>query len=356
MTEAPVQSKAITPYEKFRLYARSDAVREHFAEVVGNHNAAAYISSVIIAVGSNDSLMQCDTRSIITSAMRAATLRLSCDPGIGQAYLVPFKGKATLVVGYKGLKDMAIRTGHYRYLNVARVYEGQSVTEDQLRGTHKIAGSRTSQTIIGYMMYFELVNGFSKTFYMTVDEILDHAATYSKSFDNPKSIWKTNQDAMMAKTVLRLGLSRWGYLDPNDSMVMNAVDENMDTEMVDGEFVEQPESHTEAQNLSDLGYDTPAQPEPPITADPTTGEVIENQPTEPTAPPAMTLSEASKITNSTGKTMLIDISTSQLGFMRDSLEKKQRTPAQETELTAILTIIKARLDGQQAAATQDRLI
>jgi recombination protein RecT len=80
-------------------------------EVLGSNNtAAAYISSVIIAVGASEALQQCTPKSIAVSALRAATLGLSVDPALGKAYLVPFKNEATLVVGYKGLIDLATRT------------------------------------------------------------------------------------------------------------------------------------------------------------------------------------------------------------------------------------------------------
>ncbi len=213
-------------------YARSDEMVQRFSEIVGNsRNAMAYISSVLIAVAANNKLQECSPQSIMVSAMRAATLRLSCDPSLGQAHLVPFKDKATLVVGYKGLKDMAIRTGRYRYLNVATVFEGQEVVEDQLKGIHSIEGLRNpGSKPIGYMLYFELMDGYSKTFYMTVDEIMDHGKKYSKSFSFSDSPWKTHTEAMMKKTVLRLGLTKWGYFDPIDAMALRTNDDENEAE------------------------------------------------------------------------------------------------------------------------------
>ena len=93
----PAPTTAITP----RAYLRSPQMIERFAEVVGKNNAGAYISSALLAVANNDALQKCRPDSIAVSALRAATLRLSCYPGIGEAYLVPFSGSATLVIGYK---------------------------------------------------------------------------------------------------------------------------------------------------------------------------------------------------------------------------------------------------------------
>ncbi len=221
-----------------RNYLRKDEIMTRFSEVLGNYQASAYVASVMLAVGSNRALQECSMTSIATSAMRAATLRLSCDPGIGQAYLVPFKGSATLVIGYKGLRDMGIRTGKYRYLHVAKIYEGETVIEDRVTGVHSIAGTKISDKAAGWLFYMELFTGYRKSVYMTIEEIHAHAKKYSKSYERPDSPWKTHTEMMEKKTLLRLGLSHWGYLDPYDLMVMSAVDDKEGSEdIVDGEFL-----------------------------------------------------------------------------------------------------------------------
>lgn len=242
-------------------FFRKESVIQSFREVLGEREANGYIASVLIAVANSTSLQECSPVSVVSSAMRAATLRLSCDPSTGQAYLVPFKGKCTLVIGYKGLLHMAQRTGRYRYINISRVYEGEEIIEDRLTGMHSFSGGKKSPTIIGYLLYFELVSGFQKTFYMTVEEITAHAQRYSKSYDYKDSAWKTNVDDMQRKTVLRLGLSRWGYFDPHDTMIMNRIDDaaEPDQDIVDAVGTEaepEPERErlSEAEILNDLGF------------------------------------------------------------------------------------------------------
>lgn len=268
-----------------RNYMRSEGILTRFAEVLGgDRQASAYVSSVVLAVGSNPTLAECSMTSIATSAMRAATLRLSCDPGIGQAYLVPFKGKAILVIGYKGLRDMAIRTEKYRYLNVSKIYEGETVVEDRITGVHHLEGGKRSSKIVGWLFYMELYSGFCKSEYMSCEEIHAHAAKYSKSYSFPDSPWKTSTEQMEKKTSLRLGLLHWGYLDPYDVMAMNT-DETPTDDVIDANFVpgETPKSSI-GELLNGLGYDdegndtegreeeTPPQPE--------TGEVKPRTPEE----------------------------------------------------------------------------
>lgn len=209
-------------------YAKSQDIMQRFADIMGDKNARAYVSSVLIAVGQSPDLQECTPQSIVVSAMRAATLKLSCDPATKQAHIVPFgkKGsknrRAQFIIGYKGIYDMAVRTGKYRYINDMPIYEGEIVTEDRMTGMHSLSGMRSGDGVIGYFLYFEMLNGFKKTFYMTHEEMLAHAMEYSPSWDAfkskfyPGSAWADEFVKMGCKTVIRLGLGRYGYFDPYD--------------------------------------------------------------------------------------------------------------------------------------------
>jgi recombination protein RecT len=229
----PVEEKGLT---KITNYMDAPVVKARFAQIMGERGASNYISSVLIAVADSKQLQECQPASIYTGALRAATLRLSVDPGVGQAYLVPFKGRATLIVGYKGLHDMAVRTNRYRYINVGPIYEGQEVIEDQITGFHRLAGARSGNKVIGWIGAFEMLprfGGYSKTLYMTVEEIHTHAKRYSKSYDRSDSPWQTEPDKMERKTVLRLLLRRWGYIDPAD---VKELEEMENEEPIEAEF------------------------------------------------------------------------------------------------------------------------
>jgi recombination protein RecT len=274
----PQEKPKETAITKVSKYLDSEMVKARFKEVVGDRSAGAFISSVMVAVKESDALMNCNVESIYISALRAATLRLSVDPSTGQAYMVPFKGHATLIVGYKGLYDMAIRTGKYRYINVGPIYEGQIVEENPITGFHTISGSITSgakanDKVIGWIGAFEMnpargqATGFGKTFYMTVEEIHAHAKEYSAGYDNPKGTWKKETRKMERKTALRLLLRRWGYLDPADVNILETIENEGD--VIDGnpeiynipEYDDKAEEiHAETvkrskeQNLKELGF------------------------------------------------------------------------------------------------------
>ena len=248
-------------------YMENETVKSRFGELMGNRNAAAYIASVMLAVANNDKLAVCTPNSIYISALRAATLHLSVDPNLGQAYLVPFKDKATLIVGYKGLYDMAVRTGKYRYINVGHLYEGETFDIDRLSGFGTFGGGRTGDKIIGYFGAFEMITSFAKTIYMSVDEIEAHAMKYSRNYNYDDSLWKKEHDKMCRKTVLRILIRKWGYIDPSDAATLEEIEEDAagnDDNTVDGQVIETPNTDagdeppmSREQAAMELGFDAP---------------------------------------------------------------------------------------------------
>ena len=253
---------------KLKEYIRSEEIMLRFKEVLGDYQASAYVSSVVLAVANSQALQECTPLSIVTASLRAASLRLSCDPSTGQAYLVPFADngvkKATLIVGYKGLYHMALRTNKYRRINVTEVYQGENVIEDRITGTHNLGGGRTGNKVAGYIGYFQLLSGYQKTVYMTVEEIHAHARDKSRGYNRPDSAWKTDTAMMEKKTVLRLMLSHWGYFDPHDAMAIESLEaENEGVEILpETVTIEDAPKQTLPEALAGLGYDDEPTPAP----------------------------------------------------------------------------------------------
>jgi recombination protein RecT len=68
--------------------------------------------SIMVSVEKNpDLLMKADRQSLLNSSMSAACLALEVDGVTGQAFFIPFAGKAQLVIGYKGMNTLAARSG-----------------------------------------------------------------------------------------------------------------------------------------------------------------------------------------------------------------------------------------------------
>jgi len=193
---------------------KMETVKKRFTEVTGK-NPVAFTSAVLNVVNGNKLLKDCEPNSILTAAVMAASLNLQINPAFGEAYIVPFKGKASFQVGVHGYVQLALRTGQYKRLHAGVVHEGEIRGVNPLTGEF-IIGEKISDEVVGYVAHFELVNGFEKTLYMTKAEVESHAKKYSQSYQKDKnsgwtsSQWTTNFDKMATKTVLKLLLRNWG--------------------------------------------------------------------------------------------------------------------------------------------------
>jgi len=261
----PEEKKPENKLTTIRNYFRSEQIIKRFEEAIGKREALPFISSVLLAVSSNEKLMECTPQSIAQAAMRAATLRLTCDPSFGYAYIIPRRKRnvwnAVFTPGYKGMKHIALRQKNPRFvdLNVATVYEGQIPVEDQIRGRWTIEGARKNYESkpIGYMLYYALSSGFVKTFYMSIPEIEKHAMEYAKeNFLNPEGPWKKHFVDMCEKTVLRQGLND-GALDPIDAGFWGEDGDDDDNSFPDPANVTVPETRhfSTEEAMNDLGYD-----------------------------------------------------------------------------------------------------
>ena len=192
------------------------SVQQQFSNVLKD-NAEAFIAGIIDLYNSDTYLQNCDPKLVVGEALKAAVLKLPLNKALGFSYLVPYKNKQgefipTFQIGYKGLIQLAMRTGQYRIINADVVYEGELKRRDKLTGEIDFTGERSSENIEGYFAHIEMLNGFSKTLYMTKQQVTDHAKKYSASYNYSQSAWKTNFDEMALKTVLRNLLSHYGFL------------------------------------------------------------------------------------------------------------------------------------------------
>jgi recombination protein RecT len=194
----------------------SPAVKGRFEEMLGK-NSAGFISSIVSAVNANPQLKQCDPMSVISSAAIAASMGLPINSSLGLAHIVPYKSKngyvAQFQIGWKGFIQLALRSGKYKTINLTRVYEGEIVEHNKFTGEMEFNSNRkASERVTGYLLYFKLINGFEKYFYMTTEELEDHAKKYSRSFQSGRGVWSDDFEAMAMKTVCKLGLSKYGML------------------------------------------------------------------------------------------------------------------------------------------------
>ena len=196
---------------RLRSLLQTKEVAKRFQEVLGKR-APAFMSSIISAVAANKQLQECDPMSVIAAASIAATLDLPINPSLGFAHIVPYKNTATFQLGWKAFIQLAMRSGQYRTINITPVLEGQIKNHNPFTGEMEFVPESKSQNHIGYLLYFRLLNGYEKYFYMTKEECEAHAQRYSQSYRKGFGQWKDNFPAMALKTVAKLGLSKYGLL------------------------------------------------------------------------------------------------------------------------------------------------
>ncbi|WP_422444312.1 recombinase RecT [Thermoanaerobacterium sp. DL9XJH110] len=222
-------TKVARPMDKLKTVLSAESVKQQFENAL-KENAGAFIASIIDLYGSDKDLQECDPSAVVMEALKAATLKLPINKQLGFAYIVPYKGKPQFQLGYKGYIQLAMRTGQYRHLNTGIVYEGMKVTRNILTGEITISGEPTSEKPQGYFAYMELLNGFSKTVYMTREEIIAHAKRYSRSYGTAGSAWNSNFDEMALKTVVRQLLSKYGILSTDMVTALTSTREEEDIE------------------------------------------------------------------------------------------------------------------------------
>lgn len=188
-------------------------VQEKLKELVGK-NAPAFATSVLQIVNSNSMLVNADPQTIFSAACMAATLNLPINNSLGFAYIVPFKNnkenkiEAQFQLGYKGYIQLAQRSGQFKRIAATAVYEGQLLEANPLFGYKFDWKVEKQGNPIGYVAFFELINGFTAELYMTSQEVSKHANRYSQTAKKGYGVWKDQFEAMALKTVLKLLLSK----------------------------------------------------------------------------------------------------------------------------------------------------
>lgn len=226
-------------------------VKVRFQEMLGKR-ANQFLTSVLTAVQQNQNLAKADPMSVMFAAATAASLDLPVNPNLGFAYLVPYNTKQNdgsmiqmcqFQIGYKGLIQLCQRTGMFRTINAIPVYEGQIMNENPLSGNQYDWSAKVSEKVIGYVAIFELLNGFSRELYMTKEQVHKHASRYSKTFKSQYGVWKTNEDEMSTKTVLKLLLGKYAPMSVEFQQLQKAVitDQAIVNDW-DGEQLEYPDN------------------------------------------------------------------------------------------------------------------
>lgn len=263
-------------------FFNSPAVKQKFSEVLDG-NGQQFVASLLSIVTNNNLLAKATNESIMTAAMKAATLKLPIEPSLGMAYIVPYNrnekqgntwvkiNEAQFQMGYKGFIQLAQRSGQIRNINCDIVYKEEFLRYDKVYGTLHLKEEQVdSGEVEGYFASLELINGFRKMIFWKKEKVIAHAQKYSKTYDKQigdfksGTPWKTEFDAMAQKTLIKELLSKYAPLSTElqEAIIADNEDSNVN-EVKRAKDVTPPESD----NLSDL-----------LGALEETGKVIDQEP------------------------------------------------------------------------------
>jgi recombination protein RecT len=219
----------------FGQFLNSTGTQSLIQKTLGDErHAQRFCASILSAVSVTPGLQECDPKTVLSGAFLGDALNLSPSPQLGQFYLVPFGAKnnpygkvATFIPGYKGYKQLGIRSGQFKRFVTFAVKEGEMANawnpryEDVEFRFIEDADKRESAPTVGYFIEIELVNGYRKAIYWTKCVMLNHADRYSPAFKKDayrllqegkipqgdmwkySSFWYKDFDAMGKKTMVR---------------------------------------------------------------------------------------------------------------------------------------------------------
>lgn len=204
------EAKQVQTKQQDTIGGAIERLKPQLERALPKHVTAERLARVALtAVRNNKNLQKADMMSLLGAIMTSAQLGLEPNTPLGQAYIIPYKNKAggydaQFQLGYKGLVDLAQRSGKYRKLIARAVDEADEfryqygLDED----LHHIPARQPKGNTIYYYAMYELDNGGRSFTVWSREQVEAHAKHYSKSYNSNESPWKTAFDQMAKKTVL----------------------------------------------------------------------------------------------------------------------------------------------------------
>ena len=230
----------------------------NFLEETLAERRTEFVSNLIAMCDSDANLAACDPAALMKCAMNATALNLPLNKNLGYAYIIPYKNVPSFQIGYKGIIQLAIRTGAYKYINATDVREGE-IKRNKITGELTIIGDFPQKKVVGYIAYLELMSGFTASLYMSEEQIEEHALRFSKmyaadkQYKSAKSKWSDPlaRPAMAKKTVLKGLLGTYGLMTTEFAKAFDADSDNEQSsghrEYEDAEVVQQDEPKVQAE-------------------------------------------------------------------------------------------------------------
>lgn len=193
------------------INSKADQIQRALPELVGGKERM--LSVAITTLSNSPALQACTKSSLLAGLITSAQLGLEINTPMGYAYLIPYKNKdkneAQFQIGYKGMLELAYRTGQYKEIYAEIVHENDEfhyqlgLNRDLV---HIPAPSNRGKPCAYYAVYKLMSGGFAFVV-KTKEEMTafanDKSIPFRKGYNTP---WKTDFDEMAKKTVLKMVL------------------------------------------------------------------------------------------------------------------------------------------------------
>lgn len=182
----------------------SDQFKKQLALAVPKHlNADRMARIAATEVRKNKALLNTEPTSFLGSVMQAAQLGLEPGSALGQAYLVPYGNQCQLIIGYKGMIDLARRSGQVLSLNAYAVREEDDFSfqlglKPDIHHVPSLEADRIKKPIT-YVYAVATLKGGGYQFEVMSRAEVEAVRAKAKS----KNIWNTYFEEMAKKTVIR---------------------------------------------------------------------------------------------------------------------------------------------------------
>lgn len=165
-------------------------------------SAEAYIRAAQTLVKNTPALGKCDPLTVLGGLMTASQMGLELGP-LGKAYLVPYGNKAQLIIGYRGLIDLAWRSGQLKSIEAREVkandaFEFEYGLESKLKHIPALEGDRGA--IVAFYGVAHFKDGGHYFLVMSKDDVEQHRKRSKAKDSGP---WVTDYEAMGRKTCIR---------------------------------------------------------------------------------------------------------------------------------------------------------
>lgn len=229
----------------------------------------------LTTIRTNPTLLECSVPSLLAATMQAAQLGL--EPGLlGHCYFVPFwdsksnQRQVQFIVGYRGMIDLARRSGNIQSISAREVYENDffeleyGIDEKIVHIPWHIRTDNTykeSGKLRGCYMVAKFKDGGYYLHYMSLAEIEQHKGRSKAASSGP---WKTDYIEMCKKTVVRAG---WKWLPISVEIMSQAetADETAKTGVgIQDEYIDISFAATDIEETDVEGQPEPSEGDPEL--------------------------------------------------------------------------------------------